>query len=439
MVEKKGQVTNMSLFIGRHTNMIDRNWKIFGVYSVVFGFLVLSIGGCRVNPIRSRAVPLAASAPETTSACTPSSKPEFAYILDGRKVSMFSVDSCSGIFTPTMPNLVPTGSRDSESNSEVMTTDLRGRFAYVANPGTDESSQSNVSMYTINRNTGVLTPTSPATVPTGWYPQEIVVDPLGRFAYTANTYGHSISMFTINQVTGVLTPTKPASVSTILPGHLKSAVVSLAIDPTGRFLYVPITFTPGAAISMFAINQLTGMLNPISEPTFLSAGVNLFDVKVTPNGRFLYVVHNDSSGQSAKAVWEYSIDPSTGRLSQIVAPLTPMVATGSGSTAITIDPTSRYAYVVNRAGNSISMFAINPKTGALAPNMSSKAPLGVFSEMGAPVPFRIMFDPAGKFVYVTNQEGPIAIYTLATDGTLVNAGTTGPASGALSTAIVSPQ
>ena len=414
--------------------MIDSGRNIHRFYLAVLGLAALSMNGCRTNPLRSRAT--LPSPPVTTAACVPSTKSEFAYVLDGHNVSMFSVDSCTGLFTPTIPASISTGNTDPETSSEVVVTDRRGRFAYVANPGIDQSSQSTISMYTINPTTGVLRPTSPATVPTGWYPQEMVIDPFGRFAYTANTYGHSISMFTINRSTGVLTPTKPASISTILPGHPKSAVASLVIDPTGRFIYVPTTVALTAAISMFTIDQVTGMLAPISPASLLANGY-LFDAKITPNGKFLYVLNNESDGKSAKAVWEYSINSSTGMLSPVVAPDKPLVVAGSGATAVTIDPTSRFAYVVNRTSNSISMYTINPRTGALTLNMTPSAPLGVLSEAGAPVPFRITFDPSGKFVYVTNQEGAVAIYTVASDGTLVNAGTTGPTTGALSTAIAS--
>jgi 6-phosphogluconolactonase len=412
--------------------------KILCFYPAVFGLAVLSMSGCGANLLRSRATratfPLT---PVTTTACVPSTKPEFAYVLDGHNVSMFSVDSCTGLFTPTMPASISTGYTSPEISSEVIVTDLLGRFAYVANPVFNQSSQSTISMYTINPTTGVLTPTSPATVPTGWYPQGMVVDPLGRFAYTANTYGRSISMFTINQSTGVLTPTRPASISTILPSQLTSDVLSLAIDPTGRFLYVPALAKTNAAVSMFTIDQSTGMLTPTS-PASLPAGGYLFNAEVTPNGKFLYVVNNESDGKSATAVWEYSINSSTGMLSAIVAPGTPLVVAGSGATAITIDPTSRFAYVVNRTSNSISMYTIDQNTGALTLNTPPNAPLGVLLSAGAPVPFRIAFDPSGKFVYVTNQNFAIAIYTVASDGTLVNAGTTGPI-GALSTAIAPHQ
>lgn len=416
--------------------MIDSGKNILRFHPVVFCFAVLLMGGCRARPLRLRAT--FPATPATTAACVPSTKPEFAYVLDGHNVSMFRVDSCTGRFTPTMPASISTGHTSPEPNSEVLVTDNRGRFVYVANPVSDELSQSTISMYIINPITGVLTPTSPATVPTGWYPQGMVVDPLGRFAYTANTYGMSISMFTINQATGVLTPTKPASISTILPQQLRSVVVSLAIDPTGHFLYVPATVTTNAALSMFTIDQLTGVLTP-TKPASLPADGYLFDVKVTANGKFLYVINNQSDGRSAKAVWEYSINSLTGTLSPIVAPGTPLVVAGSGATAVTTDPSSRFAYVVNRTSNSVSSYIIDEKTGALTLNTTPKAPLGVLLSAGAPVPFRITFDPSGKFVYVTNQDSALAIYTVASDGSLVNAGTTGPTTGALSTAIARHQ
>ncbi|WP_081490649.1 lactonase family protein [Terriglobus roseus] len=416
--------------------MIDLGGNILRFYPAVFGLAVLSISGCRANPIRLRAaIP---SLPAMTTACFPSTTPEFGYVLDGHNVSMFSVNSCTGLFTPTMPASISIGITDPETDSEIVATDPKGRFAYVANPAPDQESQSTISMYTISPTTGVLKPTSPASVPTGWYPQEMVIDPLGRFAYTANTRGRSISMFTIDQLTGVLTPTRPFSISTILPGQSASVVASLAIDPKGRFLYAPASVTTGAAVSMFTIDQSTGMLIPTS-PASLPADGYLFDAKVTPDGRFLYVLNNESDGKSTRAAWEYSINSATGMLSPIVAPGVPLVVAGSGVTSVAIDPNSRFAYVVNRASNSVSMYSINHNTGALTLNRTQNAPDGSLSMAGAPVPFRITFDPAGKFVYVTNQNGAVAVYTVAPDGTLVNAGTTGPIRGALSVAIAPHQ
>jgi len=89
-----------------------------------------------------------------------------------------------------------------------------------------------ISMYTINASTGVLSPTTPATVPPGYFPQGIAIDPSGKFVYTANSDDSTVSMYTIDQNTGVLTPTSPPTVAAgWSPG-------SVTVGPSGKFAYV---------------------------------------------------------------------------------------------------------------------------------------------------------------------------------------------------------
>jgi 6-phosphogluconolactonase (cycloisomerase 2 family) len=343
---------------------------------------------------------------------------------------MFTVNSCTGQFTPSTPASVSTGYVYPQGNSEQMVVDPLGRFAYVANLVSNVSGPSSISMYTINPTTGVLTPTTPAMVPTGWFPQGIAIDPLGRFVYTANTDDSSVSMFTINQTTGLLTPTSPASVSTILPGEALSEPGFLTIDPTGHFLYVPALNSNGATVSMYAINQTTGLLTPTSPATVSTAGIP-FQLVISPSGKFAYVVNNDSGGATyPDGVSQYTINPTTGVLTQNTPAF---VAAGNSPTAIVVDPTNSYAYVVNRNDNTVSMYTIAPTTGNLTLNATAANPAGTIAT-GAQ-PFRIDFDPSGKFVYVTNEGGSSAsIYTVNSDGTLASVGLTGVATGGVSTA-----
>ena len=54
-------------------------------------------------------------------ACVPSTQPEFAYVLNGdpaNTVSMYTINSCTGSLTPTTPATIPTG-----VNSESMVVD----------------------------------------------------------------------------------------------------------------------------------------------------------------------------------------------------------------------------------------------------------------------------------------------------------------------------
>jgi YVTN family beta-propeller protein len=83
---------------------------------------------------------------------------------------------------------------------------------------------------------------------------------------------------------------------------------------------------------------------------------------------------------------------------------------------VAIDPSSKFAYVVNRKDDTVSMFRIDPTTGNLTPNTPATI------EAGAQ-PWRIVVDPSGKFAYVGNQNGnSVSIYTINKDGTLTAAG-----------------
>ena len=363
--------------------------------------------------------------PPIGSACVAAPTSEFAYVLGfstyapySNSVSMYTVDSCTGSLTPTTPAYVLTGISSPQLGAEEMVTDPLGRFAYVANLVSNASDLSTISMYAINSTTGVLSPTTPATVHTGWFPQEIAIDPLGRFVYTANSDDNSISMFTINQSTGVLTPTSPATVSTVVPGNILWNPNFLTVDPTGRFLYLTESLTNGAAVLMFNIDQTTGVLTPTS-PATISAGGWPWQVVVTPSGKFAYVVNNSTGSDGSFGVFQFTVNSTTG----VLTPNNPaFAASGNGPTEIAVDPTSKFAYVVNRQDNTVSMYTIDPNSGNLTLNASTANPMGTVPT--GTQPFRISFDPSGKFLYVANEAGPVFIYTVNNDGTLTTIGVT---------------
>ena len=361
------------------------------------------------------------SNPTPTSSCTPSSTPEFAYSLDsglGYSVSIYSVNSCTGALTATTPSSVSTGYAAPQGGAEDLVVDPLGRFVYIANLVSNATPQSTISMFTVDTSTGLLKPTSPATVPTGFFPQGIAIDPLGRFVYTANSDDDTVSMFTINQTTGVLTPTTPAAVSTYVPSSnaQNSDPVNVTADPSGKFLYV--VNGEEDTISMFDINQTTGVLTP-TIPATVPAGLFPFTIAIAPNGKFAYVPDNLSNG--VNGVWQYTIDPNTGVLTPVAS--NPTAPAGNGPTAVVVDPSSKFAYVTNRQDNTVSTYAIDQTTGGLSP-------LGVFPVGNTP--FRILFDPSGKFLYVVNESGPASIFTVKSDGTLTPAGTGATGSASLS-------
>lgn len=86
------------------------------------------------------------------------------------------------------------------ANPVSVTVDPSGRWAYVANTGSN-----NVSMFAIDGITGALTSLG-APVVAGLNPASITVDVSGRRAYVANRGSNDVTAFTIDVNTGVLTP-----------------------------------------------------------------------------------------------------------------------------------------------------------------------------------------------------------------------------------------
>ena len=89
-----------------------------------------------------------------------------------------------------------------------------------------------------------------------------------------------------------------------------------------------------------------------------------------------------------------------------------------------IDPSGKFAYVVNRLDKTVSIFTINAGNGTL----TLVATVATGSE-----PFRIAIDSSGHFAYVANENGgSVSIYTLKSNGTLPPAGTAATQGAALS-------
>lgn len=365
-------------------------------------FVVFSFG-CGGNP--------SVTHPILTS-CTAASQPTFAYVLNDidATISMYTVNSCNGALTAAVPPTIGVGI-NTGINSESMVVDPTGKFLYVANLVSNATDAATISMFTINSTTGVLTPTSPAMVPTGFFPQSIAVDPSGKFVYTANSDDNTVSMFTINSSNGLLTPTTPPSVPVPSPfpsRSLQSSPDFVTVAPSGHFLYVSDEDT--GALSTFAINPVTGVLTELT-PDGIIAGLIPFAVTVDSSGKFAYVPDTDGND-----VWMYTINASTGVLTANPAINVPA---GNQPVRVAVDPSTKFAYVVNRTDNTVSMFTIDSTTGTLTPNTPATVATGV-------QPFPIMVNASGTFAYVANQnDNSVSIYIVNSNGTLTPSGTAG--------------
>jgi YVTN family beta-propeller protein len=134
---------------------------------------------------------------------------------------------------------------------------------------------------------------------------------------------------------------------------------------------------------------------------------------IDPSGRFLFVANTGSNNVSV-----FHIDPATGALNSV--PGSPVVA-GSEPRGIAVDPTARFVFVTN-AGSlpSISVFGIDASTGRLTAVAGS--PFSSTAAVYAAV------DASGRFLYAASRDNAeISVFRIGANGALSSSGGPFPA------------
>jgi 6-phosphogluconolactonase (cycloisomerase 2 family) len=224
----------------------------------------------------------------------------------------------------------------------------------------------------------------------------------------------------------------PAPTTTFVSStQLTAAIPAASIASTGTMAVTVTNPAPGGGSS----NSLTFTI------TTGTVAVNPQSIAVDPAGKFAYVASSGCSGGAGGYVSMYTINPITGALASIGPPV------NSGDEAadfVTVDPFGKFAYVVtpgdifdygNDADGSVSTYTINPATGAL---MSTGAIYG--TGRGFCCFNSVAVDPSGKFAYVVNENagpaGNVSMYTInATTGALTSTGTTAAGTDPVSVAV----
>jgi 6-phosphogluconolactonase (cycloisomerase 2 family) len=315
--------------------------------------------------------------------------PKFAYVANGlgNSVSAYTIHSGSGALT-SVGVAAETG-----TTPQAVAVDPRGKFAYVPNDG------GGVSAYTINAISGVLTriDADPAmdgiqTFPAGTNPRSIAIDPTGRYAYVANWGSNTLSAFTIDSVDGRLNNLFTVDVG---PGTNPR---SITIAPSGRFAYVA---NQDASVSAYTIGT-DGVLTPIdADPATqgiqnFPAGIQPFSVTIDSSGQYAYVA-NSFNGTGGNSVSAYTISATTGVLTPIDAdPGTDGIQNfpaGTNPRSVTVDPAGRFALVANFGSNSVSAHPIHAVIGGFTNAVAFTTGIN---------PFSVTVDQSGTFAYVAN-------------------------------------
>ncbi len=198
------------------------------------------------------------------------------------------------------------------------------------------------------------------------------------------------------------------------------------IDTAGAATVTVFNPAPGGGRSNSATFTITTTTGPAADPQ---------SIAVDRSGKFAYVLDGAPSVGWAQ-VSMYAIDPTTGILTSIGPPVS---TNGFGlyPGVITVDPSGRFAYVVNEgdpwgyedgANGSVAMYTIDATTGALTfTGLISGTGDIEGSCPGLCNPGSMAVDPSGKFAYVgTGAAGlfyGVAMYTIdATTGALTSIG-----------------
>jgi DNA-binding beta-propeller fold protein YncE len=205
-------------------------------------------------------------------------------VIPGGSVSQFDVGA-NGTLTAKSPADVP-----SNGAAFALAVSPDGKSVYVTNVG------GTVSQYDVGAG-GALTPKTPASVPVGAagvvFPKDIAVSPDGRSVYVAVLDSGAVSQYSVG-TGGVLSPKTPATV----PTHFNSSGV--AVNPEGNSVYV--TNSNASTVSQYDVGA-GGQLAPKS-PATVAAGTDPFEVAVTPDGKSVYVTN---TGAVPAAVSQYDV------------------------------------------------------------------------------------------------------------------------------------
>jgi 6-phosphogluconolactonase (cycloisomerase 2 family) len=280
------------------------------------------------------------------------------------------------------------------------------------------SAANQIIVYREDPNSGVLTQIvgSPYTVGNGVI--SLALHPSGKFLYAANpgTGGNAendISLFNIAS-NGTLTEVFPRT--SVAPAASQPEL--LRIDSAGAFLYVGNAGSQN--ISVFSIASSTGALTPVGSPFFL--GTSPLNMQLTPSGNYLFV---SIAGPSSGTILTFSTN------SGVLTPVSGIRTDGPNPDGLAVDPSGTYLYAANYSSSgSISIFKIGTSASPGALTEVSGSPLTT----GYIAPLALTLDPKGQYLYVANQgSNNVAAYSLNSTTGLPNILTTSTTTGAFAT------
>jgi 6-phosphogluconolactonase len=313
----------------------------------VSAFAISSTGGLSVAP----GSPFAAGAGAEFMAFDSVHKLLFISNQGANSLSVFSVNTGTGMLTSVQSSPFPTGARPTS-----VAVDAAGRFVFVAN-----QAASSISAFSIGANGGL---TAVAGSPfAASSPFGLAVNPAGTVLYASNFPDSSVadlntvSAFSISP-SGALSAIAGSPFADANSSTGFAAGIGILADPSGKFLFVADHMAE--SVVSFNINAPNGALSPVAAlpAPANSCGTtchhNPLRLVVDPADKFIYWTNVQNGSVSAFTI-------NNGNLGFIAE--TPA---GTHPFGLGLDPTGRFLYVVNKVDNTISGFSVDSATGTLS-------------------------------------------------------------------------
>ncbi|MGQ0727551.1 lactonase family protein [Acidovorax sp.] len=248
-----------------------------------------------------------------------------------------------------------------------ISTDRSGKYLFGASFGGDVVSVNPIGPH------GVAQGETLELVKTGRHAHSIMVDPTNRFVYVGNLGVHRVLQFAFDDHSGALAPIGAG----FAPAEQGAGPRHSAPAPNGNFLYVLNELF--GTVTTYAIDRKTGALSakasvdgvpaaryklekglirpPLGQGEKVDDTPRIWaaDIKVSPDGRFVFTTERTSS-----TVTSYRADPASGALSYLAT-----IEVEKQPRGIAIDPRGRWLVVAGEKSPEVGLYAIDPQSGAL--------------------------------------------------------------------------
>ena len=239
-----------------------------------------------------------------------------------------------------------------------------------------------------------------------------------QYAYVLNSAGNSgagtVSVYSM--ALGVMTPLGGSP--TVPTGIAPSA---LAVDPTGNYVYVANQWD--GTVSAYMVNAASGALSalngfvPVATGTTNQPGPTA--IALDPSGSYAFVLNYSEATVSSYKVVNHALT---------LAGTT--VTTNNNLTALAVDPTGTYVYAV-ASDDYVWVFTILKPSGQLSAGTSYALSSGLS-------PAALVMAPGGGVAYTANAGSPVSVGELvfnSNGGGLVGTATSAADTGARSVAV----